>query len=39
MLKKKVTCARENSWTLHKNFDMSVRTKRYLRLGTYVVAI
>ena len=25
--------------TLHKHFDMSVRTKQYLKLGAYVVAI
>ena len=38
-LKKRVTCVRENSWNLRKHFDMSVRTKQYLRLGAYVVAI
>ena len=39
ILQKKVTCLRENFWNLRKHFDMSVRTKRYSRLGMYVVAI
>ena len=34
-----VTCVRENSWNLWKHFDMSVRTKCYLRLGAYVATI
>ena len=38
ILKRKMTCARENSWNLQKHFDMSVITKQYLRLGAYVVA-
>ena len=37
-LKKKLTCVRENSLYLWKYFDISVRTKRYLRLGAFVVA-
>ena len=40
-LKKRRTCVRENSWDLRKhcNCYMSVRTKWYLRLDAYMVAI
>ena len=39
ILQKKVTWVRKKLWTLHKHFDMNVRTKQCLGLGVYVVAI